>query len=472
MLQLTDEDVLARMRIDNQWWRDEAAVQRLGPYIKRDYFESFYGLAVQTRPIRAVVLMGPRRVGKTVMIMQAVADLIAAGTPPQQIFYASLDTPVYNKIPLEKLLSIYQVGIGPDANKRVHVFYDEVQYLRDWERHLKSLVDSFPNIKFVVSGSAAAALKLKSDESGAGRFTDFVLPPLTFAEFLRLTRVEDSVIAAQDGQFAARDLKQLNAEFVRYLNYGGYPELATAAREKHDLERQIGSDIIDKVLLRDLPSLYGISDVQELNSLFTSLAFNTGNEVSLDNLASSSSVAKNTLRKYLEYLEAAYLVRRVERVDRTASRFQKAMTFKIYLTNPSLRAALFGRLEDDDPRFGFVAETAVLAQWMHSPHFATRFKYGRWQGKEVDIIHLNASLQMPQWAVEVKWSDRHVERPEEIIGLFDFAKAHPALSQLTATTRTASGPLLAYGARVQLEPTALYCYKVGKNIVKNLSELQ
>ena len=64
------------------------------------------------------------------------------------------------------------------------MFYDEVQYLKDWELHLKSLVDTFRSTKFIVSGSAAAALKMKSDESGAGRFHDFSLPPLTFNKYI------------------------------------------------------------------------------------------------------------------------------------------------------------------------------------------------------------------------------------------------------------------------------------------------
>ena len=71
---------------------------------------------------------------------------------------------------------------------QLYVFFDEIQYMKNWETHLKSLVDTRANIKAVVSGSAAAALKLKSDESGAGRFTDILLPPLTFYEYLELQR--------------------------------------------------------------------------------------------------------------------------------------------------------------------------------------------------------------------------------------------------------------------------------------------
>jgi len=71
---------------------------------------------------------------------------------------------------------------------------------------------------------------------------------------------------------------------------------------------------LDKVLLRDLPQLYGIKDIQELNSLFTLLAFNTAEEVALEPLSKRSGVGKQTIQKYIEYLEAAFLIKRVFRV--------------------------------------------------------------------------------------------------------------------------------------------------------------
>ena len=67
----------------------------------------------------------------------------------------------------------------------------------------------------------------------------------------------------------------------------------------------------------------------------------------MDELSKSSGVAKNTIRRYLEYLEAAFLIRRVYRVDQNAKRFKRAVTFKVYLANPSMRSALFGPVTGD-----------------------------------------------------------------------------------------------------------------------------
>lgn len=96
----------------------------------------------------------------------------------QNIIYISVETPIYNKIDLEHLFNLSKQTLAKSMDKmeEFYVFYDEIQYLKEWEVSLKSLVDTYKNVKFVASGSAAAQLKKLSDESGAGRFTDFNLP--------------------------------------------------------------------------------------------------------------------------------------------------------------------------------------------------------------------------------------------------------------------------------------------------------
>ena len=175
--------------------------------------------------------------------------------------------------------------------------------------------------------------------SGAGRFTDFLLPPLTFYEYLDLQDKGDLVEYAAGGrvEIAHEGIAELNRHFIDYINFGGYPETALSATVRSDIGRYIGADIVEKVLLRDLPSLYGIQDVQELNALFMTLAYNTAGELSLEGLSQDSGVSKPTLKRYLEYLEAAFLIKIVHRIDHTARRFKRATRFKVYVTTPALR---------------------------------------------------------------------------------------------------------------------------------------
>ncbi len=453
------------MGSENPWWVDpDPASLPFSSLVPRPYLGLLFPLVSSTEIRRAVVLMGPRRVGKTVIVHHAIARLLAAGVPPRRVAYVSVDHPIYNRLGLEELLDVYLEASGAVRGEGpCFVFFDEIQYLRDWEIHLKVLVDSRPELKCVVSGSAAAALRLKSVESGAGRFTEFLLPPLTFHEYLRLLGEEDlaGTERAPDDFGEASDLPALNGRFLHYLNFGGYPEVVLSPSIQADPGRFVRSDIIDKVLLRDLPSLYGIHDVQELNALFTSLAFNTGREVALEDLSKRSGVAKNTIKKYIEYLEAAYLLRVVHRVDRGARRFQRARAFKVFLTNPSLRAALFSPVDADDPATGALVETAAFAQWFHS---GTTLHYARWESGEVDMVSVGGDQRIG-WAAEVKWSDRAAERPEELAALLTFCR-ETGLREAVITSRSFSGRQAHRGVVVRFVPAAQYCAAVGRGLVE------
>lgn len=470
MLEIAEKDVVKRLHFDNPWWTaGQGTDQYFQRMPRRTYFTPFLARVKDKSVKRAIVLMGPRRVGKTVMVYHAIHDLLESGVPGKNVLYLSLETPLYTGIALERLLSLFTAAFNHEKDAELFVFFDEVQYLKNWEVHLKSLVDSYISFKFVVTGSAAAALRLKSNESGAGRFSDFVLPPLTFSEYLRFIDKESKLISVSGDlkkaplKYEALDIAELNNEFVNYLNYGGYPEAVFSETIRENTQQFIKSDIIDKVLLRDLPSLYGISDIQELNRLFTTLAYNTGNEVSLENLSQSAGVAKNTIRRYLDYLEAAFLIMRVERIDQNAKRFKRAMCFKVYLTNPSMRAALFGQVEADSEEMGQLTETAIFSQWQHSDMM---LYYARWNTGEVDIVSLDAETQKPSWAVEVKWSDRPTQDHALLDNCVELTKRSPNIGQpIMVTTRTVTNSMEYRGVSFVFRPSSLYAYLLSNNIL-------
>lgn len=104
---------------------------------------------------------------------------LRVGVSGRDILYVSLETPTYFGQGLDALLRRFQRAFERAPGTLSYVFFDEIQYQKGWEVHLKSLVDTQRGCRFVATGSAAAALKHESAESGAGRFTEFVLPPLT-----------------------------------------------------------------------------------------------------------------------------------------------------------------------------------------------------------------------------------------------------------------------------------------------------
>lgn len=468
------EKIIERLRYENPWWITKQIPAVYSAMSKRLYFDLFYPFVKEKNVKRALVLMGPRRVGKTVMLFHSIQQLLDENVDAQKIFFIGIDNPVYVHLSLEDILSLCKRSLNLSQLDGCYVFFDEIQYLKDWERHLKVMVDSYPDTKFVVSGSAAAALKWHSTESGTGRFTDFMLPPLTFQEYIHLRKMDhlifrDSIDYGRQSlpYCLTHDVKALNKEFIHYLNFGGYPEVVLSERIQSDMGRYVKSDIVDKVLLRDLPGLYGIKDVQELNRFFTYLAYNTGNEFSYETISKDSGIQKETLKKYLEYLEAAFLIKVLNKVDVNAKRFKRVTSFKVYLTNPSLRTALFSPVSETDDEMGNMVETAVLSQWMHREKLDltyARWKEGRIEG-EVDLVLVDEKKYKPVWGVEIKWSNRYYEKPADLKSLIQFCKANN-FDKALVTTVDQQGVKTLDNLRFTFLPASVYSYNIGDITLK------
>jgi predicted AAA+ superfamily ATPase len=355
------------------------------------------------------------------------------------------------------------------------LIFDEIQYLKDWQRHLKDLVDSYPNVKFVATGSAAAALRLQSKESGAGRFSHFMLPPLTFYEFLEFTGKDLGLISIDSEHgYRIKDINAFNDAFIDYLNFGGYPEAVMNPDVRKNAEQYIRSDIVDKVLLKDLPSLYGIQEIPELNRLFSVLAYNAGNEASLENLTQSSGISKPTITKYIQYLESAFLVIKLATVDDNCRTLTRERNFKIYLSNPSMRSALFAPVKaTDNELIGKLTECAIISQMQHSIDFP-KIRYARWKNKqsegEVDVVFLGGPGQSPIWAGEVKWSDRlETDFAGQTRSLKCFVEKHKKISEIFFTTKTIHKTATLADRKMRIYPSAFFCYAVGRDITSELA---
>ena len=463
MKDISDQEVAEHLKRLNRWWGSTAGIDEGTASLKRRaYLPAVRRLLTDVTLRRAVVLLGPRRVGKTILIRHLIADLLQQGVAPGRIGYVEVDHPLLHGQSLDSMVRLLtEASGGPDGGTR-YLFFDEIQYLKNWEQHLKALVDHRPDLRILVSGSAAAALRRQSVESGAGRFTDFLLPPLTFPEYLDLASDAPGIRRTADG-YVIEDMARLNTQFVEYVNFGGYPELALSPDARRDPERFVKSDIVDKGLLRDLPQLYGINDIQELNALFTLLAYNSGEQVSLEGLAQRSGVGKPTISRYIEYLEAAFLLRRVFRVDQSGRRYQRERSFKVYLTNPAMRTGLFGPLEADDDRFGHQVETALFAQRFHEN---ARLHYAAWgnDDNEVDMVEVSPALS-PMLALEIKWSDRFVARPQDLTGLLRFARKC-GLSPVWSTTRERLEDITVDGTRVTFWPAAVMAFHFGVRAIE------
>ena len=148
---------------------------------------------------------------------------------------------------------------------------------------------------------------------------------------------------------------------------------------------------------------------------------------------------------------------------------KRERNFKVYLNNPSMRAALFTPVNADDPiMVGHLAECAVFSQWQHARTFK-RVRYARWRNEgEVDVVYLDGS-EKPTWVGEVKWSDRvRGDHARETKNMAALIKKHKTIKSAFFTTKTYQAVLPIDEVRVRFVPTALYCYGVGRNITDSL----
>lgn len=101
--ELLEKQIIGRLKVDNPWWTEGRIPDYYAQMSPRLYLNIFMPLVQSTGIRRALILMGPRRVGKTVMMFHTIQRLIDSGVSAQNIIYISVETPIYNKIYLEQL---------------------------------------------------------------------------------------------------------------------------------------------------------------------------------------------------------------------------------------------------------------------------------------------------------------------------------------------------------------------------------
>ncbi len=465
------EAVKNRLLFDNPWWAlDEQTPQKFKLPPKRLFFNAFAHMIETGEVGRASVLAGPRRTGKTVMVRQMVARLIENGALPRQVLLASLGTPTYWDIGLHKVIELFveRNGEHGQTDQPLYAFLDDLQYIADWEKELSDVAKAFPNVRLIGIISAGLPSLDDMEEKDPG-YDMTMLPPVTFAEFLRFRGREQELFGGDPAQhklaFNQSNLPVLNREFNYYINYGGFPESILGKTQGAPSPLFVRDGLIERLLHKDMASFFGIHDLKGLAHLFSLLAFNTALEVSIEELARETKIAKNTLRKYLDYLESALLIRRLHRVDKNAKRFQRAVAFKVFITSPSWYTALFGPVHAGDDVYERLVETAVYTQWLGVPHRLCALSYASWRGGKVDLVgyqNLNEQKQRapePNLVIEMDWKQKLAEFGEGPQTLTEFVRLNCTGEEDTLLL-THNQVRTAYHrhVRIQSVPASLYAY--------------
>lgn len=394
------EGILKVLTAYNPWWKTGAVNSKMTKEYKRfAFFEAMKKLKDE-KIRRSVILTGTRRVGKTTIQYQMIEELLNSGIAPQRIVFISMDHPMLKLSQFNDVLECYHENIYP--NQDVYYFFDEIQYAQDWDQWMKTIYDSQPETKVVATGSASPVLIKGSRESGAGRWTVIQVPTLSFYEYCELLEVErpdipkDLKVTTLLGKSQIErtqimvQLSKVQNHFMRYLQIGGFPELALA---DNDLMAQqiMREDVVDKVLKRDLPALYKIRNATELERIFLYLCNVSSDIVSIEAIAKElNGVSRTTVENYIQYLESANLIYQSWPIGMADKKVLKASP-KIYIADAAIRNAVLmdDSIATDSTEMGKVVETAVykhVAAFYYQNATSVGYYRGGRKNKEVDIV--------------------------------------------------------------------------------------
>ena len=240
------------------------------------------------RPNKVLMLIGPRRVGKTTFIRNYLKAFKA-----EEILKLNGEDVLDAALIQERSVANYSRLL---EGKKLLVI-DEAQHIPNIGMILKLIVDTIEGIRVIASGSSAFDLHQQAGEPLVGRMSTLNLFPLGQLEF---SKVED--------------FKTTQENREERLIFGGYPELSQYSEWK-DKEAYL-YQLMNDYLLKDILKVDGVRNSHKLYSLLRLIAFQIGKEVSLEELGRQLGMSKNTVERYLDMLSKVFVVYRISGFNR------------------------------------------------------------------------------------------------------------------------------------------------------------
>ena len=427
---VSDEQVIKVLRQYNPWWRNPLAIKEENKPQKRlAYYEALRMISHKTIR-RFAVLSGARRVGKTTIMYQMMNSLIDGGVNPKNILYVSFDIPIVKLVNVETVLSIYE-SLYPIEGTR-YIFLDEIQYTEHWELWMKVIYDSRKDIRLTATGSASPILEKGSTDSGTGRWSILKIPTMSFYEYCRLLQIEEPILPdnlrltklvkmskAELGDLMDR-FAPLEVHFNRYLRIGGFPELVLSDDDMY-AQRMLREDVVDKVIKRDVLTLFNIRSPLLMEKLFLYLCMNSTEIFSVTTAAKElENTSAATIDSYIEALEMSNLIYLSKPMDVGSKGALKGKP-KIYIADAAIRNAVL-MIDDvlsDERELGAMVETTVYKHIVSFYQGSTAqlgyFRKAKDNQKEVDVV-----IELPREKIlcEVKYrNNSHIPATDAIVEL-------------------------------------------------------
>ena len=282
----------------NDWW----ITGRVRPVLLKNFKREIYNEINKYMENRLMILLyGLRRMGKTTIMYQLIDELLNK-TDSKNILYFSFDDTNYD---LDDIMEVYQNNIinklFNNTGEKIYIFLDEVQKLKDFENKIKVYYDLYPDIKFILSGSASISIRKRSNESLAGRIMSFYIEPLSFPEFLEMNNFNIEEIKHNYILYKNEIMPMLDI----YSKYGSFPELALN-RDDDYARKYIKETVVERIIYKDIVEEFKVNDLTLLRSLINVIANKPGMMLNFRSISENFGKDQRTISNYFEYLEYSF----------------------------------------------------------------------------------------------------------------------------------------------------------------------
>jgi uncharacterized protein len=326
---------------------------------------------------RALLIYGPRRVGKTTLLQSLLAR-----------------TALKYKLDSGDNIRLQQILSSQDFNQILAyvegydlLAIDEAQNIPNIGAALKIIVDQVPGIRVIATGSSSFELAGQVGEPLTGRKQTLTLFPMAQSELL--------------GTYNRFELQEM---LQNCLIFGSYPEVITAPTRKDRIE--IVSEIANSYLLKDILSFDRVKSSRTLLDLLKLLAFQIGSEVSFNELATQLGVEVRTVQRYLDLLEKAFVIIHLSGFSRNL-RQEVTSKAKYYFLDTGIRNALIAQFNDPDQRndLGQLWENFVVIERLkyrtYAAVHANMYFWRTYDQQEIDLVEERDGRL---FGYECKWS--------------------------------------------------------------------
>lgn len=311
------------------------------------------------------VITGVRRCGKSTLFNLYIEHLKMTGVSEDQIIHINLEDVGFEHLNDYKSLHDYVVS-KLDKNKWSYVFIDEAQTCKDFEKAVDSIYIK-KNADVYITGSNAFMLSGELATLLSGRYVEIKMLPFSFSEYFKASKHNDK-----------------NKAFTNYMNLGSFPVIATELKNNMELGDQYLDGIYNTIIIKDVVTRKGVSDVALLKNIAKFLCSNVGSSVSIANITGAINrggrkIAQKTVDKYVKALTDSYLFYDVARYNIKGKNLLKTLG-KYYIVDTGLRNHL---LRTQNLDVGHQIENIVYLELLRRGY---RVNIGKIDEREIDFV--------------------------------------------------------------------------------------